>query len=532
MEQSLFLFPVVHEEMITIIRGKLRAKKSAGNDNVPSFLLKRVADAIVYPMTYIVNLSFKTGDFPRKLKINKVIPVHKKGDEQLMENYRPVALTSCFSKIFEYCFLVRLEAFLERFKILKDNQFGFRQHRSTADAIQSFVDRAVEHLENGECPAGIFCDLSRAFDCVNHKRLLEKLERYGVRGMGLRWVSSFLENRQQCVCVDNSQNFAQSEMLNIEVGVPQGTVLAPVLFIIYINDMDSRLGFECATALFADDTSLILSDRDSSSLERVCNENLANLSHWFSENFLYLNSEKTNFIRFHNYQNYGNMHLNLNINDAVIGQCEKTKFLGLTIDKHLNWKTHCSDIVAKLNSVSYCIRSLRRVLPEENLVGLYHAQAGSRLHYGVRFWGSSVGVKDVLVAQKRVVRAIMGLGPMVSCRTVFKRLNILTVVSVFIYEMCVYVYSNESQFTKNKHVHSNFTRSGPLFRVPFRKFNVGKNSPNVLGLSLFNRLPEGVKSTAPLRVFKKNLKLFLLEMTPYSLQEFFEAAKQRNYSNM
>jgi len=306
-DKSVFLLPFVEHELLTLLNNKLKNNFSSGPDDIPSFLIKLSLSVLGSQLTFLINLSFQTGCFPNCLKVGNISPIHKKDDPTNIANYRPITLTSGFSKIFEYAYLNRIESFLNVCKTLSDNQHGFRSNHSTMTAVNSFYNKIICHLENGECPAGIFCDLSRAFDCVSHNTLLLKAERYGIRGNALDWLQSFLIGRQQFVSINKLYNntiyTSKSNYLDIDLGVPQGSVLGPVLFLLYINDLEMYLNNELSCTLYADDTSIILSDKDSSLLTTKCNLNLNKLVEWFNSNSLYLNKSKTHNIRFHNYQN-------------------------------------------------------------------------------------------------------------------------------------------------------------------------------------------------------------------------------------
>ena len=219
--------------------------------------------------------------------------------------------------------------------------------------------------------------------------------------------------------------------------------------------------------------------------------------------------------------------LNLSIDNIQVSQASKAKFLGIVIDEHLDWKEHCRCIISQLSSFCYLFRNLRNVLTTEQLVLLYHTQVGSRLRYALIFWGSSIMLKNVLVCQKRVIRCLLGLKRRDSCRTAFKRLNILTVTSLYIYELCIYVFKNRHSFVRNKDFHGLNTRYKNNFHLAFKRLNVTKNCPDHMGLILFNSLPDRIKDSVSLSIFKRVLKDFLLEMTLYNMGEFHARCDRR-----
>lgn len=299
---SMFLFPFTHEELHRLIKRKLKSKKSCGVDDVSSFLVLLSLDHICKPLVHIVNFSFEQAIFPNTLKINKIIPVYKKGDPEDLKNYRPIALSSVFSKILEYAFLERLLPFLDKHDILVKNQFGFRPKRCTIDAIYEFLKDVVDYIESGTCPVGIFCDLSRAFDCVDRNILLGKLYKYGLRGNPLNWISSFLTDRRQYVSVmpfgESSHCDVRSEIINNDVGVPQGSILGPILFILYINDIMNAV--EDKVYLYADDATVIITSKTETTLGDNIQSSLNLLRRWFNMNFLHINESKTTFTIFRN----------------------------------------------------------------------------------------------------------------------------------------------------------------------------------------------------------------------------------------
>lgn len=227
-------------------------------------LVKQTINEIVKPLTYIFNLSFQTGIVPINMKRAKVIPLFKTGNKYYYNNYRPVSLLPQFSKILEKLYNIRLDNFINKHNLLHDNQYGFRNNRSTAFALMDSIEEITNQTDKKKIAVGLFIDLKKAFDTINHNNLTEKLDLYGIRGVALNWVKSYLSNRTQFVKLNENS----SSYLDIDCGLPQGSVLGPILFILFINDL-CKVSQLFTSVLFADDSNLFCAGE--------------NLEHLFSE---------------------------------------------------------------------------------------------------------------------------------------------------------------------------------------------------------------------------------------------------------
>ena len=250
-------------------------------------------DTLIEPLTYITNLSLIQGIFPDELKKAKIIPLYKSNDPMLFNNYRPISLLPLFSKVLERIMYNRIIKFINKHKILYKYQFGFRKDHSTYMALIILIDKITSALDNGNFTIAVLIDFRKAFDTVDHEILLHKLHHYGIRGIAHDWLKSYLCDRQQQV----TYNGASSSYKNINCGVPQGSILGPLLFIIYINDL-STVSNILTSVLFADDTTLIDSDKNLSTLVERFNKELENVVNWLNANRLSLNIDKTNFMIF------------------------------------------------------------------------------------------------------------------------------------------------------------------------------------------------------------------------------------------
>ena len=291
---SMYLIPVSNEEIVTTA-GLFKNKTSEDSNTLSMNVVKNIINSVVTPFQHICNLSFKTGSVPDAMKIAKVIPLFKSGDKHFFTNYRPVALLPQFSKILEKLFCKRLNAFIDRHNLISDNQYGFRPNRSTSTALLELVEEIVTANDRKKYTVGVFIDLRKAFDTIDHDLLLRKLENMGIRGTVNNWLQSYLNNRKQYVALGN----VSSSLSTVLCGVPQGSVLGPLLFILYINDI-CNVSKLLQLILFADDTNLF---RSSDNLQNLCNEistELCKLNIWYKRirgtvnNWLqsYLNNRK------------------------------------------------------------------------------------------------------------------------------------------------------------------------------------------------------------------------------------------------
>ena len=374
-------------------------KKSFGYDKIHPLLLSLAALEIFRPLTYILNLTLKQGVFPDSLKIAKVIPVFKQGPCSSCGNYRPISVLSALSKIFERCILNQLKFYCLTENILASNQYGFRSGYNTTVCLVDLIDEVTKALDEEKYAVSIFLDLSKAFDTVNHSILSSKRDLYFIRGNENQWFRSYLSKRKQKVFV----NGMESNFLLINSGVPQGSILGPFLFLIYIND------FEKATNYFSDDTSLTATGKDLDILLQKINFELPAIHEWLCSNRLTLNLSKTKYLVFQPRQKLNsNLYPPLKLADQYLEQSYSVKYLRLIIDCFLSWHEHIDHISSKISKSVNIIAKLKPHVTSQSLISIYYAIVYPYLTYGCVLLCNNyeAPLSQLVRLQNKVVRII------------------------------------------------------------------------------------------------------------------------------
>ena len=511
---SLFFYDITPEEIDDQL-SLMQNKSSSGPDGIPIKVLKYISQFIVHPLCYIFNLSVKSGIFPNDLKMATVIPLHKKGDADLIENYRPITLPSCFSKLFEKIIHCRIYTFINEKKLLSSSQHGFRPNLSTNTASFSLTNAIYNALDKGEYVLTLFFDLTRAFDCVNKNFIIRKLENLGIREPLNDWIYSFLSDR--IIRVKIGEHISQPAQINL--GVPQGSVLSPLLFLLFINDLEQHIADNVTIVLYADDTTICITAPSPEELQSKVNYTLHQFYTWCANNKLIINATKTKYVMFHKRRE--DPHIVVKLNNTTIDKVHSVKFLGLHLDEQLTWSNHIEHVAKKLNSAYFAIRNLRSVMDTKYLLNIYFALAYSHMKYLIIYWGTSCEFQRIFIHQKKIIRLIFSLNPLQSCRQTFIQNKIFSLPCILIYEAALFVKLNKAHFPLHNSVHDHDTRG--CSKIYINKFNLScyKKGPFYLCGTIFNKLPTVIKQETNINRFKKKLRLFLCENCFYSLQEFY-----------
>ena len=419
-----FLFRSVDAEEILRIISSFVNSKASGPNSIPTEVLKLLSPVLCFPLKEIINISFATGIYPDKLKLAEIIPVYKnKGDPHLVVNYRPISLLSNINKIFEKLVHERLYCFLELHDCIYELQFGFRTKHSTNHALMSLTEIIRNALDNSNFACGIFVDFQKAFDTVDHDILLQKLEHYGIRGLANNWFKSYLSNRQQYVSI----NGFHSNPLPMKYGVPQGSVLGPLLFLIYINDLRNSIR-HCIVHHFADDTNLLYSSKNLKTIQNKINQDLKSLCTWLRANKISLNASKTELIVFRDPRKKLTMDMKIKIDGKKLIPCSSVKILGVYLDCHLNWHIHRTELSTKLSRATGMLSKIRYYVNKATLNMVYYGIFSSLLIYGSQIWGQKNAVTGKLQTLQNKALRIMHFQPARTTATpLFKSSNILKI---------------------------------------------------------------------------------------------------------
>lgn len=417
-----------------------------------------------------------------------------------MGNYRPISILPTISKIYETVIQTRLMNYLQKFEILEQTQHGFLKNKSTITAITELLEYVANAFDRGEEVMLSCCDLGKAFDCVDHKILLNKLEMYGIRGTAYKLLTSYLEERWQVVTYAGQK----SNRVLMTRGVPQGSILGPLLFLVYVNDISFNIS-GAEVVMYADDTTLMVQGKDRQKLKEDAECAIGEAGEWFRSNGLKLNNNKTQQI------------LLTTKREAITIQ--HVRFLGVHISTRLGWDHHVALLRKHLATSIFTIRQLMRTATYEAARVAYFANFQSRASYGIIAWGASTAAEDVFLLQKEAVRALSRVPARTSCKRLFGEHRIITIPGLFILSCLLYV-KRSTDLEKHADIHNYGTRNRQDIVIPYHRLRTSQMATNYYAIRMYNKLPENIKNKSGAD-YERTLRLLLTECAFYSIQDFF-----------
>ena len=396
----------ITESFVNAELSRLNPKKSCGIDGMQARFIKDAASEIKVPITYIINLSILSNTVPNEFKYARIKPVFKKGNRNLPENYRPVSILTVVSKVLEKAIYIQLETYLKNNNILYSHQSGFRKKHSTDTCLINLLDYLRTNVSEGKYVGMVLLDLQKAFDTVDHNILYEKLGHMGVGS--LNWFKSYLDNRQQLVNIDGTN----SEPGTVTCGVPQGSLLGPLLFLCYINDMP--ISVKCKLLLYADDSAILVSGTDPNAISNILSKELNSCQNWLTDNKLSLHLGKTETILFGTKRKLALVNnFQVQCNNFPIKSVEKVNYLGLTLENTLSGNSIVTNIIKKSSSRLKFLYRYKDILNENSRKILCSALIQCHFDYCCSSWysGTSKTLKNKLqIMQNKTIRFILNLG--------------------------------------------------------------------------------------------------------------------------
>lgn len=522
-ENTMFLTPVDGYEVNKILKN-LKNKNSHGIDELPPTLFRQCADELTLPFYKLINQSFEEGIFPNQLKKALIKPIHKKNAKTDPNNYRPIALLPTASKVFEKAMCSRVYSFCEKYKIFDDCQNGFRKNRSTTLAVYKYIQEALNIINNKQYAIGILLDMTKAYDKVQFKILLNKLYGIGIRGKAHDWFASYLKGREQLVEIEyynkktKETQLIRSDVRPIHASIPQGSVIGCLLFLIYINDLPKTIDGPCV--LFADDISLLTSCQTNANLNEKLTTILNKTLNWMSEHNLEINFTKTKIITFHPWQK-NRININFTFNQQQLEVVNDFTLLGLTIDTHINWKTHIQKVKSKISKFSYALREIKKTTNLQTALVTYYAYAHAWFSYGIILWGNSTDAPSLFTLQKKLIRIITNIEQTDSCKPYFQKHKILTLISIYILELCKLVRNYPDSYETREKIQTKYSlRHKNRLNLPTSRLKLHSSSPYAMSIKIYNKLPENIKQENKTNLFLKKLKQFLITKSYYTIEEY------------
>ena len=515
-----FSFESINESKVRDIIKQLNSKSSSGNDGISTNILKKLEPLLSKSLALIINQSLNTGIFPERLKLAKITPVHKKDDVYSLGNYRPISILPSISKVFEKAVFDQLYSYFSQNAYFCKNQYGFRKQHSTEHAILELVDRITLELDNGNTPMAIYLDLSKAFDTLDHNILLAKLRYYGVGQLTLDWFKSYLLNRPHYVQIDQCKSNCTVQ----SIGVPQGSILGPLLFTIYTNDIQNSTPF-FNFIKYADDTTLLNSMKGYyQDISTTVNVELNKVYRWLCINKLSLNIKKTKYMLFHNKTKKRYLSCpSIKLKDVQLERVENFNFLGIIMNENLSWNSHIDLLCSKISRSIGILCRLKKCMPNYILKIIYSTLILSHCTYGILAWGSNTS--RIFKLQKKAIRIVSNANYISHTEPLFKTLGLLKICDIYKLQVLqsYYQYSHNQlpfylqhlEYRQRVDIHEYDTRNKSMLNINKTNTKLADNSLRNITPNIVNNTPDIIISkifTHSLHGFTSYIKQYFISL--------------------
>lgn len=508
--------PLGFAELKTIVKSMNNKKSSV--DGITPYVLKLAFDAIGNRFLQLINDILERGCFPKNWKTSTIIPLEKKSNTIKCEEYRPINMVPVYEKLLELVVNKQIVEYVETNNLLTKYQAGFRKQNSCESALQTVLSKWKNALNNKQIVGVVFIDFRRAFETINRDLLLLKLKNFGMGSVVINLLREYLEDRMQICKYNDSESTSKKSVY----GVPQGTVMGPNLFVMYINDIVQYVD-KCEIQLFADDTLLYIVGENVCDIVNVVNNELAALQKWLSSNSLSVNTEKTKFMLVKSRYNFIDTvnHSGVYINGKKIEQVKECKYLGVVIDDKLTFSNHATYITGKIARKVNLLSRLKNLLSNWSKLLIYKTIILPHLNYcaSILFLLNNSEINNMQKRQNQALRAILKCNRYTNIKRMLEKTELLSIRQiVFLNAMTVIYKIKNGLFPRHlldelvyvEDIHSYQTRSRGNFYVKTVTTSYSQNNLFHKGLIEFNKLPAELKSSGSLRIFKRECKKYCL----------------------